>query len=130
MLWQTVGYALGKRLGALILATVVLWPVAMQRGQSNGQAIVHVSTTNVDVAVDDAVYHIESLYQTPVVCELRPGCHVARLLREGQVVYEEEFTITTGEDTILSAWDGYDDGRSPQQGRMSSSRGDTARLVR
>src|SRR5271166_2706242 len=116
MLSQTVGYALAKRVGALILGTVVLWPVAKHEDRSNGRAIVHVSAAPVDVTVDDAVYPIESLYQTPVVCELGPGCHVARMLRDGLVLYEEEFTITAGQDVILSAWDGYDDGRSPQRG--------------
>jgi hypothetical protein len=113
MLLQSIGYAVGKRVGALILGAVVLWQVAEHAGATNGGAIVHVSMTQVDVTIDDAVYHIDSLEQTPIVCELRPGRHKVRMLREGQVVYEEEFTIVGGHELVLAAWDQYDDGRSP-----------------
>lgn len=120
MLLQTVCYDLVKRAGALVLGTVILWQVAEHAGVSNGQAIIHVSAAPVDVTVDDAVYHVEFSSQTPVVCELGPGRHKARMLRDGQVLYEEEFTIVAGQDVVLSAWDGYDDGRSPQRGELDT----------
>jgi hypothetical protein len=117
MLLQTIGYAVGKCVGALVLGAVVLWQVAEHAGPTKGGAIVHVSTTPADVTIDDAVYHVDSPEQTPIVCELRAGRHRARMLLEGQVVYEEEFTIAAGEELVFAAWDQYDDGRSPARAR-------------
>jgi hypothetical protein len=113
MLLQSISYAVGKWVGALILGAVVLWQVVEHAGTTNGGAIVHVSTTPADVTIDDAAYHVDSLEQTPIVCELRAGRHKVRMLREGRVVYEEEFTIVAGQELVLAAWDQYVDGRSP-----------------
>jgi hypothetical protein len=123
MILQTIGYAVAKRVGGLLLGSLVLWQVAEHAGPSNGRAIVHLSTTPANLTVDDALYHVESLEQTPIVCELKPGRHKARMLRDEQVVYEEEFTIVAGEEVILSAWDRYEDGRSPQRAREACSPG-------
>jgi hypothetical protein len=71
----------------------------------------------VDVSVDDESYRVKSLWESPVVCELRPGRHTVRMIRYGQVLYEEEFTLAAGEERILTAWDGNTDGRSPKVGR-------------
>ena len=117
MLLQSIGYAVVKCVGALILGAVVLWQVVEHVGPTKGGAIVHVSTTPADVTIDDAVYHVDSLEQTPIVCELRAGRHKVRMLLEGQVVYEEEFTIVAGEEFVFAAWDQYDDGRSPARAR-------------
>jgi hypothetical protein len=54
--------------------------------------------------------------KTPIVFDLRPGRHSARLVKDGRVVYQEEFLLRGGEEVILMAWDGYDDGRSPGRG--------------
>jgi hypothetical protein len=116
-LLQTIGYTMGKCVGALILGAVILWQVVEHIGPTNRQALVHVTTIHVDVTVDDAMYRIESLEQTPIVCELRPGRHKVRMVREGQVLYEEEFAIAAGEELILTAWNPYDDGRSPMRSR-------------
>jgi hypothetical protein len=80
---------------------------------STGRAIIHVSTPHVDVMVDEVTYPVESLGTTPIVCELRPGHHMVRMLQNGRTLYEEPFTLKPGEELILSAWDGYDDGRCP-----------------
>ena len=73
----------------------------------------HVSTTPVLVSIDDAIYRVESLYESPVVRELRPGGHVVRMLRDGRVLYQEEFQINASEDTVLAVWDQTDVGHGP-----------------
>lgn len=113
MLWQSLALTLGKRVGTFVLGTIVLWQVAEHSGPPRGRAIVHVPVPRVDVVVDQSVYHVEDLHQTPIICDLRPGNHRARMSRDGVVLYEEEFNVRPGEETILSAWDRYQDGRSP-----------------
>jgi hypothetical protein len=119
---QAVAYAIGKPLGALLLGGVILWQVAAHVTPPHGRALVHVSTTPVEVAVDDHVYRVPTLYVSPVVCELKPGRHTVRMLRDGRVLYREEVSIVAGEDVILAAWDQYDDGRSPGRGGPSEPR--------
>lgn len=113
MVLRTVVGALGKPVGALLLGGVVLSRIAAMVGPAGGQAIVHVSTTPVIVSIDEAFYRVESLYETPLVRELRPGGHVVRMLRDGRILYEEEFQIVAGEDTVLVAWEQHSDGRGP-----------------
>ena len=115
MLIQTLCVALAKRVGALLLGGVILWQVSVHSGPTKGQAVVHVSVPKVEVTVDQARHWIETLWDTPIVCDLHPGRHTVRMYRSGRVVYEEEFTIAAGQELILTAWDGYDDGRSPEQ---------------
>jgi hypothetical protein len=116
MLFQALCLAMMKRIGGLLLGGLILWQVAEHAGPASGRAIIHVSTPEADLIVDDTRYAVESLWQTPIVCELHPGPHIARMVRDGRVVYQEEFAIAAGEDLILTAWDGYTDGRSPEQG--------------
>jgi hypothetical protein len=115
MVIQTLSIALAKRVGAPVLGGFILWQVSVHSGAAKGQAIVHVAMPQVEVAVDNARYWIETLWDTPIVCDLRPGRHTVRMFRSGRVVYEEPFTIAAGQELILSAWDGYADGRSPEQ---------------
>src|SRR5438105_3831655 len=115
MVIQTLCVALARRVGALVLGGIILWQVAEHSGLQRGRAIVHVSRPKADVLVDEARYAVETLWETPIVCDLRPGRHTVRMLRSGRIVYEEPFTIAAGEELILSAWDGYPDGRSPKQ---------------
>jgi len=115
MLIQTLCMALAKRVGALLLGGVILWQVAVRCGATQGRAIVHVAASQVEVAVDGARYRIETLWDSPIVCDLRPGRHTVRMFRSGRVVHEEEFTIAAGQELILAAGDGYDDGRCPEQ---------------
>jgi hypothetical protein len=117
MLIQTFGLALARRAGALLLGGMILWQVAVHAGPPDGRALVHASTAPVDIVVDDHVYRVEDWSHTPVVCELRPGPHTAQMVRDGQVLYREEFSVKAGEDVILAARDGYDGGRSPGRGR-------------
>ena len=114
MLIQTLCMAFARRVGALLLGGVILWQVSVHCGATQGRAIVHVSTPKVEVAVDGARYRIETLWDTPIVCDLRPGRHTVRMFQSGRVAYEEEFTVAAGQEVILTAWDGYQDGRSPE----------------
>jgi hypothetical protein len=97
--------AIAKGIGALGLGSVILWQVAIRSGCQNCVAYVHVSTPNVEVMVDDMEYHVETLWETPLVCELRPGRHVLRMSRSGRVLYEEEFTLGKEEEIVLTAWE-------------------------
>jgi hypothetical protein len=117
---RTVACVIGKPVGAVLLGGVVLWNVADHAVSSKGQAIVHVSTLPADLMVDQAVFRVVDWGRTPIVCDLRPGRHSARLIQDGRVVYQEEFFIRAGEEVILNAWSGYEDGRSPGRGEGNS----------
>jgi hypothetical protein len=113
---QAVAYAVGKPIGAVLLGGIILWRVAAHVGPPTGRAVVHVSTTPVDVAVDDEVHRVPILYLSPVVCELKPGRHTIRMMRDGRMLYREEIRIVAGEDIVLVAWDQSEDGRGPGRG--------------
>jgi hypothetical protein len=121
MMIQTLWMALAKRVGAVALGTVILWQVSLRSGGSQGQAIVHVATLPVEITVDEASYWIETPWDTPIVCHLRPGRHKVRMVRGGRVVYEEEFNIAAGQEIILTAWDASDEDRSPKQAQGYSA---------
>ena len=72
-------FALGKAIGAFGLGGLILWQVVIHIGPQHGIAYVHVPKPNVDVMVDDEQYHIETIWETPIVCELSPGPHVLRM---------------------------------------------------
>ena len=114
MLIQKLGFTLMRPVGACLLGGVILWQVAEHCRWTNGQVIIHVATPEVSIEVDDAKYWVENLCATPIVCDLRPGRHRVRMLRNGRVLYQEDFSLSAGEEPILNAWDGYTDGRSPQ----------------
>lgn len=106
---QAVGCAIGKPIGAVLLGGIILWRVASLAGPQSGQAIVHVAITPVDVAVDDETYRVETMDRSPLVCELRPGVHMVRMMRDGRVLFREEIHIDAGEDFVLVVWDRSDD---------------------
>jgi hypothetical protein len=114
MLIQTLAFALVRRVGPLLLGGVVLWEVATHCGSTSGHVIVHVSEPQVHVAVDSATYWVENLADTPIVCDLGLGRHQVQMVRNGRVVYQEEFMLAAGEERILSAWDVYAHGKSPK----------------
>jgi hypothetical protein len=90
-----------KRLGAICLAFVIFWHVAQHAGPRRGKAIVHVSRSDVVVAVDHRDYRVESTAQSPLVCDLEPGEHVAQI-RHGEALLDEQtFTIKPGEEAII-----------------------------
>ncbi len=121
MVSQAVASAFGRPALTVLLGGVILWQCAECTGRAKARAVIFVSNLPADLVVDHAVYHVEDLGRSPIVCELRPGRHSARLIQDGRVIYQEEFTVAAGEETILKAWDGFEDGRSPGRGRASSS---------
>ena len=105
---RSLALAASKAVGAVVLGGAILWEVALHCGPLQGTVYVHVSGGDCDVAVDDATYHVKTLWETPIVCELEPGRHIVRMSRDGRVVFEQEFSIDAGEEIVLSAWEGAD----------------------
>ena len=94
-----------KGIVGLALATVILSQVAEHSGPSNGTAYVHVTSPEVDVLIDGWRYHVKSLWDSPIVCELRPGTHTLQMVRNGSILYEEEFKLRASEEVVLTAWE-------------------------
>ncbi len=103
---RSLGLAVPKAIGAVVLGGGILWEVALHCGSPQGTVYVHVSAGECDVTVDDATYHIKTLWETPIVRELEPGSHIVRMSRDGLVVFEQEFSIAAGEELVMSAWEG------------------------
>jgi hypothetical protein len=101
---RSVILAITKGIGSLSLGGVILWQVAVHSGFQNGIAYVHVLTPNVEILVDDVEYHVETLWETPIVCELRPGRHTLRMTQNGRVLDEQEFTLGVGQEVVLPPW--------------------------
>jgi hypothetical protein len=101
----TFSRAVIKALGALALGSAVLCQVAAHSGDPNGTAYVHVSTPHVDVLLDGLPHRVETLWDSPIVCQLRPGKHLLQMFRNGETVYEEEFIVRAGDEIVLTAWD-------------------------
>ena len=114
MLIRSISFSTAQWVGSLLFGSVILWQIADHSGSTKGRAIVHVVESGVEVKVNDARYWVETLWESPVIFELTPGRHTARMNRAGRVVYHEEFTLGRGEEIILMACDGYEDGRSPK----------------
>jgi hypothetical protein len=103
-IWSMM-FVVGKGIGAFGLGGAILWQVVIHIGPQYGVAYVHVPTPNVDVMVDDVQYHIETIWETPIVCELSPGLHMLRMCRSGRVLYEENFSLGVGQEIVLTAWE-------------------------
>ncbi len=107
-MWCTMGsrlLATIKAVGALALGGVILGNVARHSGTQKGVAYVHISEANVDVTIDDDAYHVDSLAETPIVCELAPGGHTLQMARGGRIVFEQAFRLDAGKEIVLSAWE-------------------------
>ena len=94
-----------KCLGALILSVVVLWQTADNAGFVESEICIHVAADDVEVLVDDESYWIKSRFKEVIVCRLRPGRHELRMMRDGQLLYEQTFTVERGQDVVLTAWE-------------------------
>jgi hypothetical protein len=94
-----------KAVAGLALATTILWQVAAHSGPPNGIAYVHVLASDVRVLIDDATYRVKTHWDSPLVCKVGPGAHVLRMIRDGKTLYEEEFTLSSGEEVVLTAWE-------------------------
>ena len=94
-----------KGTAAMALGCAILWQVAEHSGPELGIAYVHVTAPMVDVMIDDATYHVESVWEAPIVRGLRAGKHTLRMSRNGERLYEQEFTVGPGEEVVLTAWE-------------------------
>ena len=92
-------------LAMLILGGTILGFVVKHAADRKGIAYVHVSTPGVDVMIDDSTYYVETLESTPIVHELGAGSHSLKMLRDGVVLYAQEFTLGWGEEIVLTAWE-------------------------
>jgi hypothetical protein len=111
-----------KCFGALALGGAILWQVVAHADLQRGIAYVHVSNTKVSVTIDDEIYWVETVYDSPIVCELGPGRHTLRMLRSGQVVFEEEFTLDMGQEVVLTAWERVNENEGELQTAMADPR--------
>jgi hypothetical protein len=100
---RSILWGIFKTVGALLLGGAVLWEVTLHSGPPNGKVYVHVPQGNGDLMIDDEMYHVRTLWETPVVCVLQPGHHALRLSRDGQPVFEQQFSIDSGEELVLTA---------------------------
>ena len=105
ILIRSLTFAAVKGIGALALGGVILWQRSEHSGPQKCVAYVHVSAARVEVMVDDVAYQVESLGETPIVCEISPGRHILRMSRGERVLYEEEFTLGPGKEIVLMAWE-------------------------
>jgi hypothetical protein len=94
-----------KGLSALALGGAILWQVHEHCGLVKCVAYVHVVPPAVDVTIDGQTYWVETLWDSPIVCELRPGRHLLRMLRSERVLFEQEFTLDAGQEVVLTAWE-------------------------
>ena len=105
MLMRAFLFALVKGTGAIVLGGTILWQVAAHSAPRQGQAIVHVTALDVEVAIDEAAYRVATLRDSPIVCPLGPGHHRLQLTGRGRILFEQEFTLDPGEEIILAAWE-------------------------
>jgi hypothetical protein len=94
-----------KGIASLALGGAILTMVAQHSGRREGVAYIHVATTGVDVTVDDLVYRVASLEETPIVCALPPGPHALRMSRAGAALYEEQFVLEPGGELVVCAYE-------------------------
>jgi hypothetical protein len=102
-LTRSILWGIFKTVGALLLGGTVLWGVALHSGPPNAKVYVHVAQGYGDLMIDDAMYHVRTMWESPVVCELEPGRHVFRMSREGRLVCAQAFSIGAGEELMLTA---------------------------
>jgi hypothetical protein len=92
-----------KRAVAVCLAFVIFWHVTPHAAPRRGKAIVHLSQPDVLVFVDHVEYHVRSVADSPIVCDLEPGDHRLQVWRHGALLDEERFVVESGKDVVVSA---------------------------
>jgi hypothetical protein len=102
---------IAKGIAALALGGTILWQVVEHCGPAKGVAYVHVGKSEVNVTVDNETYWVEKQWDTAIVCELRPGRHVLRMLQSGRVLFEQEFRLDSGQEVVLIAWEEFNEKR-------------------
>jgi hypothetical protein len=103
---RNLSRAMGNGVSALLLGSVILWQVAEYSGYRDGVAYIHVPVPEEHVMVDDMRYRVETLWDSPIVCKLRPGGHTLRVFRTGRLVSEQEFTVDSGQHVVLTVGEG------------------------
>jgi hypothetical protein len=95
--------ALVKGVGAVCLTFVILWHFVPHAGPQRGKAIVHVPQPDVMVEVDEQRYHVGSMEESPVVCEVEPGHHLAIVRGSGKLLWAGSFVVEAGEEVEVHA---------------------------
>lgn len=92
--------------GGIILSVVVFWQTADDvSGSAESEVCIHVAASNVEVLVNEKSFRVEMALKDVIVCRVRPGWHVLRMERDGNVVYQEGFSVERGRDVVLTAWE-------------------------
>ena len=65
----------------------------------------HVSTPQVDVMIDRETYHIESLWDSPIVCELPRASTRCRCPETGKRSSRRNPHLKAAEEVVLTAWE-------------------------
>jgi hypothetical protein len=107
---RSVALAAFKTVSAVVVGGAILWEVVLHCGPPSGTVYVHVAHGYGDLTVDDATYHVKTLWETPIVRNVQPGRHIVRMSLDGRLVFEQEFSIGAGEEIVLTAWDSADKG--------------------
>lgn len=95
-----------KRLVTICVVCVILWHLTPHAAPRPGKAMVHVARTGgVVVRIDGQFFRVQSPTDTPVVCELAPGTHVAQVWRHGFLEGEEKFTVAPGRNVVIGPID-------------------------
>jgi hypothetical protein len=99
--------AIGTVLGLIALArcAAVRWQTVRHSGSMKRVPYLQVPTPAVDVTIDDHRYRVDTLRESPIVCKLRTGRHLLRILRSGRALFEQEFTLDPGQEVVLTAWE-------------------------
>jgi hypothetical protein len=101
-----------KRVVAICLAFVIFWHITHHdrpAAARTGRAIVNVPASNVRVILDLREFAVGSPAESPLVCELEPGVHRARVLRGAVLLAEESFEVQPGREVEITPYRG-DDG--------------------
>ncbi|WP_406693468.1 hypothetical protein V5E97_20785 [Singulisphaera sp. Ch08] len=101
------GHICGWTFGGAMLC----W-VASQSGPRDGTAVVHVTEPDVVVSVGGQTFHVGESLHRPLVCDLPTGEHRLTMTRGATVLYAETFSITGGEEVVLSTWSPPSEGAS------------------
>jgi hypothetical protein len=108
-------------IGAIALGCAILWQIAEHCGPAKGIAYVHVGNPQVKVTVDDQSYWVETLWDSPIVCEVRPGRHILRMEQQGRVVFQQEFRLSPGQEVVLAGSAGCREMRSADPPEIPSA---------
>jgi hypothetical protein len=94
-----------RRVGAVVFGGVLLWQVAENVCQGDGEVVVHVAEAGAVVSIDGRDCPFDLAPGEPICRTLRPGRHTLAMRREDRVVYEESFTLDPGGHAVLTARD-------------------------